>query len=47
MDVLYVTNETWMTCLSHVQNYIDGNGKLPEDQEGDGNVGNLPKLILV
>ena len=44
MDVPYVTRETWMTCLSyvHMKNYVDGCGKLPEDQEGDGNVGNLP-----
>ena len=28
------------------ENYVDGNGKLPEDWEGDGNVGNLPKLIF-
>ena len=46
MDVLYVTCETWMTCPSHMQNYIDGIGKLPEDWEWDGNVGNLPKLIF-
>ena len=43
MDVPYVMHETWMTCPSHV--YIDRN--LPEDQELDGNVGILPKLILV
>ena len=24
------------------KNYVDGYGKLPEDQEGDGNMGNLP-----
>ena len=42
MDVLYVTRETWMTCLSYARNYVDSYGKLPEDQEGDGNAGNLP-----
>ena len=46
MDVPYVTCETWMTCLLHVQNYIDGYGKLPEDRKGDGTAGNLPELIL-
>ena len=46
MDVPYITHETWMTCLTHVQNYIDGNGKLLEDQEWDSDVGNLPKLIF-
>ena len=46
MDVLYITQETWMICLSHMQNYIDGNGNLLEDQELDSNAGNLPRLIL-
>ena len=26
--------------------YIDSCGKLPEDREGDGNAGNLPRLYL-
>ena len=30
----------WLTC----ENYVDGN--LLEDLELDGNVGNLPRLIL-
>ena len=25
------------------ENYVDGFGKLPEDWEGDGNAGNLPR----
>ena len=33
---------TFCTC----ENYVDRNGKLLEDQEGDGNAGNLPKLII-
>ena len=33
----------WPVCLT-CENYIDRN--LPEDQELDGYVGNLPKLIL-
>ena len=46
----YVNRMLWMFCTSPVkhgrsvchmrENYIDGYGKLPEDQEGDGNVGN-------
>ena len=42
-----------MSTVSHGQsvhltykNYIDGNGNLPEDQELDSNVGNLPRQIL-
>ena len=34
----------WSVHLMY-ENYIHGN--LPEDQELDGNVGNLPRLILV
>ena len=25
------------------ENYVEGYGKLPEDREGDGNAGNLPR----
>ena len=28
------------------ENYVEGYRKLPEDREGDGNEGNLPKLIF-
>ena len=43
MDVPYVTHETWMTCLSYIQKLRRQlYGKLPEDQEGDGNAGILP-----
>ena len=45
VDVLYVTHETWMTCLSY-KNYVDGYGKLPEDWEWDGNMGNLTNKLL-
>ena len=52
--VLYVNRKSWMihtspmkhlcpVCLT-CENYVDGN--LPEDQELDSNVGNLPRLIL-
>ena len=43
MDDPYVTCETWMTCLRMCENYVDGCGKLPEDREGDGNAGILPR----
>ena len=42
MDVPYVNCEMWMTSRTY-ENYADGYGKLPEDQEGEGNVGNLPR----
>ena len=54
--VPYINWKSWMFHTSPVQhgrpvhhtckNYVDGDGKLPEDQEGDGNAGNLCKLIL-
>ena len=44
MNDLYITHEMWMICLTY-KNYVHGN--LPEDQELDGNVGNLTRLILV
>ena len=44
MNDPYITHEMWVICLSHVKNYIHGN--LLEDQELDGNVGNLPRLFL-
>ena len=28
------------------ENYVDGYGKLPEDQEGDSKMGNLPIYLL-
>ena len=47
--VMYVNRKSWMFHTSPVkhgwpvrrmcENYIDGYGKLPEDQEGDGNAG--------
>ena len=49
---LYVNHKPWMFHTSPVkrgrpvcctyENYVDGYGKLPEDREGDSNVGNLP-----
>ena len=48
----YVNRESWMfrtlpvkrgQSVCHMyENYIDGYGKLPEDWEGNGNMGNLP-----
>ena len=48
----YVNHESWMFHTSPMkrgqsvchtyENYVDGYGKLPEDQEGDGKTGNLP-----
>ena len=52
--VLYVNHKLWTFHMSPMklgrsvhlkcENYIDGN--LLEDQELDGNAGNLPRLIL-
>ena len=53
--VLYINHKLWTFCMSPMkcglpvhlmsENYVDGN--LLEDQELDGNAGNLPKLFLV
>ena len=54
MNVPYVNHKSRMICTSPMKcgcsvhqpykNYVHGN--LPEDQELDGNEGNLPRLIL-
>ena len=41
LDVPYVTRETWVICLPYARNYVDGYGKLPEEREDDGKMGNL------
>ena len=43
MDVPYITREMWMTCLSYARKLRRQLRGLPEDWEGDGNAGNLPR----
>ena len=50
---LYVNHKSWMSHMSPMkhglpvcrtrENYVDSCRKLPEDREGDSNVGNLPR----